>query len=214
MVWACPDGLAWYGQGGAKIITDGIFTRRQWQAMNPAGIVAARYEGMAFVNYTDADGIRRAFLIDPLNPKGVLFLEKGYDAVYFDELTDSLYVLEAGQVSKWNAGATMMTARFVSKVFLSPPLCYGSARVLADTYPVTLKVDAGPLPAAALASLVARNPARLSAVGSMLRYTVAVQNHVAFRLPAGFQATEWQVTVEATGGVQSVVLGESPKETL
>jgi hypothetical protein len=213
VAWPSEDGLCWYGNGGPRLITAGLLTRDDWQAMNPAGMVAGIYEGAYLCFYTDALAVRRAFLIDPTSPTGLYFLDQGYDALFFDELQDALYVLNGTNIQKWDAGVAFMTATFRSKIFVTPPANLSAAAVTADAYPVTLRVDAGPFTAAQLTALVATNPGALSSVGDKLRFTKSVSSAEPFRLPSGFQATDWQVQVETGNPVQGVVLATTMEET-
>jgi hypothetical protein len=216
VAWPCEDGLAYYGAGGAKMLTAGLFLREDWQALNPSGMVAASYEGAYLAFYTDAGAVRRGLIIDPLNPTGVYFLDRGYDALWFDELQDALFVYDAatGDVKKWDAGAALMTATHRSGQIVTPPANFGWARVEADAYPVTVRIDAGPFAAGARTALLAAR-ANLTATGAdSVRFTKVVADEKPFRLPDGFEATRWQVQVEtAAGGVQPpVVLATDPAE--
>lgn len=207
VAWPSPDGLAYVGQGGARMLTDGIFTRDDWQALNPSTMVASMYEGAYLCFYTDAGSVRRGFLLDPLNPTGVYFLTTGYDAMFFDELQDTLYVLQSstGSVKKWDASASLMSAVFKSKVHVTPSVNFGWASVVADAYPVTLLIDAGPFTSSELTTLLAAQPA-LTAAGAYARYAAGCNSARAVRLPSGFEATDWQVTVVTSNPVQSVTL--------
>ena len=40
VVWACPDGLAYFGDNGVSLLTAGIMTKEDWQAINPKTLVA------------------------------------------------------------------------------------------------------------------------------------------------------------------------------
>lgn len=216
VVWPCEDGLAFFGNGGPKMLTGGLLTRDDWQAMNPTGMVGGIYEGAYLGFYTDAGAVRRGFLIDPVNPQGIFFLATGYDGLYFDELQDALYVLNGTNIQKWDAGAALMTATYRGKQFVVPPTNFPWARVTADAYPVTLRVDAGPFTAGQQAALLAARPA-LTALGTdTVRFTATVADSTAFQLPDGFTATDWQLQVEtaAAGGIQAVVLASTVGETV
>lgn len=212
VAWPCPDGLAYYGDGGAKILTAGLLTRDDWQAMNPSGIVAGIYEGAYLGFYTDSGSVRRGFLIDPVNPTGIFFLDAGHNALFFDELQDALYVLNGTNVQKWDAGASNMTATFKSKVFTTPPTCISSGQVVADAYPVTVKLDAGPFTSAQATALAAASGGNLTSTGTAVRFTKTVNDRFPFRMPAGFKATDWQVQVETTQPIQAVLLASSMEE--
>lgn len=189
VAWASEDGLCWYGSGGAKILTAGIMTREDWQALVPTSIIGRMYEGLYFGSYDDGTG-RKGFFIDPSNPTGVFFLSTGYEALYFDELKDQLYVAAGTNVQKWDAGSSM-TVRFRSKHFSAPrPVNFAAAEVTADAYPVTLRVYAD----------------------GVLRHTQTVANREPFRLPSGFMATRWELEVEGVQAVQSVTMATSIAE--
>jgi hypothetical protein len=189
VAWASEDGLCWYGAGGARILTAGIMTREDWQALVPSSIIGKQYEGLYFGSYNDGSG-RKGFFIDPSNPQGIFFLDTGYEAMHFDELKDQLYVLSGGSVQRWDAGA-LMTARFRSKMFKVPrPINFACAEVVADTYPVTFRVFAD----------------------GVLRHTQTVANRNPFRLPAGFMAMDWQLELEGTAAVQTAAIATSMAE--
>lgn len=213
VAWASADGLCWYGSGGARILTAGIMTREDWQALKPATIVAKLYEGLYFGSYDDGSG-RKGFLIDPANPTGIFFLDTGYATMHFDELQDQLYVLSGTSVQKWDAGASSMTYRFKSKQFRAPePLNFAALEVRADAYPVMVRIDAVGLPAATVSAMVAARPTIFSApVATTLRYTVSVPSMEPCRLPGGFSVHDWQLEVEGTAAVQSVAFATSVEE--
>jgi hypothetical protein len=190
VAWASEDGLCWYGAGGAKILTAGIMLREDWQALRPATIIGQMYEGLYFGSYDDGAG-RKGFLIDPGSPGGIFFLDKGYEALHFDELQDQLYMRDAAQVHRWDAGATFMVAKFKSKVFRFPrPENFGAMEVVADAYPVTVKVFAD----------------------GALKHTQTVTSRNPFRLPSGFSALDWQIEAESSLPVQLINMAGTMQE--
>jgi hypothetical protein len=221
VAWPGEDGLAYIGDLGAKLLTAGLLTRDDWQAMNPSTMVAGIYEGLYLCFYTDSSpgAVRRGFLIDPISPVGILFLETGYAACFFDQLTDALYVLDGTNVKKWDAGAELMTATWRSKEFTTAAVNFPWLRVDADAYPVTVKIDARVLdagnPAAASAALAAALPALITDLGAgTVRMTHAIANNLPVRaMPADFLATEWQLQIETQSAVQGVILATTAKET-
>lgn len=137
--WASEEGLCWWGEGtGFVLVTEKLLTREQWQALNPATMVASRY-GRFYVCFYTA-GSTKGFVIDPQNPQGIYFLESGYNAAFRDPLTDRLYVLDGANVKRWDAGAAM-TATFKSKLVALPqPTNIGAVEVIAKGWPVTVKM--------------------------------------------------------------------------
>lgn len=214
VAWASADGLCWYGAGGARIVTAGLMTREDWQALVPSTIIGQMYEGLYFGSYDDGGG-RKGFVINPTDQNaGIYFLDTGYSAMHFDELLDQLYALESTNVRRWDAGGSSFTARFKSKQFRAPKwMNFGALEVQADTYPVTVRIDALNLPAAAVTKLVARRPAVFSApVSTTFRYTVSVTGPDSVALPGGFTAQDWQIEIESTGAIQSVAIASSVEE--
>jgi hypothetical protein len=188
VAWASEDGLCWFGAGGARILTAGIMTREDWQALVPSSIIGDHYEGLYFGSYDDGSG-RKGFFIDPSSPQGIFFLDTGYTSTHFDELKDQLYVLSGTNVQKWDAGS-LMTHRFKSKLFKAPrPVNFAACEVVADTYPVTVKITAD---------------------GTERTYSATSRSP--FRLHSGFMAVDWQIEVTGTAAVQSVAIGTSVQE--
>lgn len=190
VMWPSPDGLAYIGDGGASLMTNGIAKRSDWQAMAPASLVAGEQEGWYIGSYDPGTG-RRSFVLDPLNPTGFYFCDNAFVASYRDPLADALFVLEGINIEKWDVGS-MLTASFESRTYLLPrPTCFGWAQVTADAYPVTL-------------SIWADDVLRVSGY--------AVPDKHAFRLPAGFVAEQWRIRLATTAPVQAALLANSIDE--
>ena len=63
IAYSSPDGLAFLGSGGARMLTDGIFTRAQWQAFDPATITGVFHDGCYHFNCAPA-GVRAGYVVD------------------------------------------------------------------------------------------------------------------------------------------------------
>ena len=203
VAWASEDGLCWYGNGGPRILTAGIMLREDWQALSPSSIIGCMYEGLYFGSYLEGGprGTRRGFFIDPNNPQGIFFMEKGYQGMYFDELRDHLYVLDGTSILKWDAapdtgewspgGDRFMTYRVKSKMFKQPiPHNFAAAEVIASEYPVTFRLHADGV--------------------QVFEKTVASRDP--FWMPAGYRAMDYQIELEGTAPVQGVAIASSKKE--
>ena len=212
VVWASMDGLCSIGFGRAPgPFTTGFLTREDWQALNPASVTGLMYEGMYFGSYDNGSG-RKGFFVDPNSPQGMYFLDTGYQVAHFDELQDQLYVYSFGNIMRWDAG-TPMTVLARSKQFRAPkPISFACAEVVADSYPVTVRIDALGLTAAQVTAAVAANPALTAPTATSLRYTKSVTDRNAFRLPGGFTALDWQIELENTVSVQGMVMATSMDE--
>lgn len=190
--WASPDGLAYLGANGARIVTAGLMRPEQWRALAPETMVGAQYEGM-YLGFYQVGGVWKGFAVDPLNPSGIYELSQGYQAAYFDKLRNSLFVLDGTNVRKWAAGPSMMTARFRSKTIVLPrPTSLACARVIADTYPLTFRLFAG----------------------ATLLHTQTVASREPFRLPGGSKHIEYHMEVEGTVRVTAVEAATSMQELI
>lgn len=193
VAWASNDGLCFFGTDGPKILTAGLMMREDWLKLKPETIIGKMYEGLYFGSYDDGTGGgRKGFFINPGQPTGIFFLDKGYPALHFDELMDQLYVLDVTAVKKWDAALDSMTTVFRSKVthLPQPVKAFAAAEVVADTYPVTVRFYAD----------------------GALKFTKVVPAAGAFRLPSGFYAQNWQAEVETVNPVQLVAMAHSVTE--
>lgn len=196
VAWASNDGLCWYGEGGARVLTAGVMAREDWLALRPHTIIGQMYEGLYFGSYEPAPGApRQGFLVSPAGG-GIFFMDEGFDAAYFDTLQDQLYLLRGNRILKWEAGSAWMGARFRSKVHRQTrPVNFGCAEVVATGYPVRCTFWAD----------------------GVQRHSREVAGREPFRLPAGFQAMDWQVEVAtppgtAEVGVQAVLMATTMRE--
>lgn len=187
VVWPSSEGLAYYGDNGQYVITRGIITPDQWKAMQPETMVAGRWGRFYVCSFsgTAPGGSGAAFMVDPLDPSaGVWYLSTGFDACHYDDLADTLYVLEGANVRKFAAGAALNAVALSKPYLQTRPLNYAFAEVQASSYPVTLKVYAD---------------------GS-LSETRTVSDNNPFVLKSGFMAQKWQLEVDTAAIVQSVRL--------
>jgi hypothetical protein len=193
VAWASNDGLVWYGNGGARLLTAGLMLREDWLSLRPHTMIGQMYAGLYFGSYEPAAGQgRKGFLIDPhTDGLGIFFLDAGFDGVCFDSLQDQLYVLNGNAIGRWDGGVALMVATAKSKVFRQPePTNFACAQVVGDGFPLTVTFYAD----------------------GVLKHTQVVTNNAPFRLPSGFMATDWQMQVQGAGSVQLVAMAHSMAE--
>ncbi len=94
VVYASPDGLmAIAGPGKPANITEGIFTREEWQALNPSSIIGTFHDDRYWAFY-DTGESKGGFVIDVRQSGfGKISLTFHATAVYTDPLTDTLYLV-------------------------------------------------------------------------------------------------------------------------
>jgi len=194
VIYASPDGLAQIGLGGVSLLTAKMLSQKQWQEYNPSSIHAYIHEGRYYAFYTKTD-----------NSKGVLvFNLVGNDAPFtigtqtttaghVVATSDSLHIVETGNIVKMDKSSTKRNYFWKSKVFeAAQETNFGVAQVFCSTYTnnCTLKIYAD----------------------GVLKLTKAITNADPFRLPAGYLARNWYVTVEGQDPVQMIAVAQSTAE--
>jgi hypothetical protein len=194
VLYASPDGLVQIGLGGVQVLTSKILSQEQWQEYNPSSIHAYLHEGRYYGFYTKADG-SKGLMIFTLNGADAIFTlgTETTTAGHVVPTADSLYIVDGSNIVKMDKDAVKKSYKWSSKLFENPtPLNFSTAQVISQDYSpgVTLKVYAD---------------------GSLV-HTQTVTDSKPFRLPAGFIARDWYVTVEGKAKVSFVGLTQSVTE--
>jgi len=184
-IYASPDGLVLVSGSTVNVVTEAIFTREQWQALNPSQIHAYRYEGK-YVGFTATQG----FVFDPESTEQAwVFTDINAACGYYSPQEDALYVANGSHLEKWATGAEL-TYQWKSKTFESAvPMNLGAISV-ACVGAVTVKIYGD----------------------DVLRSTTVCSNDTLVRLPAGYTASEWRIELEGTAHVDYVKVATSIKE--
>lgn len=163
VIYASADGLiAVAGTGQVSVLTEGLYTRKEWQAIDPATIIGCIQDDQYF-GFFEVDGEKRGLMIQAkADGYGVVTLGFHATAAFSDTIEDALYlVLDAnlvpsitgttpgGQVNPdggdiyefdgYEGGSPtlspMLPYLWTSKKFLQPyPNCYRYAAVRAVDY--------------------------------------------------------------------------------
>jgi hypothetical protein len=185
VIYASPDGLMYVGAGGSKILTEGWYTRDEWQALNPSTITGrwtdGKYIGM------HATG---SFLMNSLEDAEFVTFDDIATAAYVDKVNDTLFMAKDGVIRKFNAG-TAKTFTWRSRMVLAnkrpAPKC---AKVEALAYPVTFKLFAD----------------------GVLKHTQTVASSAVFRLPCGYRARHVEIELSGTQPIMYAGLADTPEE--
>ena len=116
VVYASPDGLCLASARGVEVLTQGFFSREDWQALNPGSIVAAEHEGVYYF-WTGAG----CWALDFLAKKLGRVTDAPVTAVCRDILADHLFAAVGANVVKlfaggrregrWRSGTMVMQAQ-------------------------------------------------------------------------------------------------------
>lgn len=192
VVYASPDGLIQVSGNGVQNITSAIFTRSQWQALNPSSIVGFNWEGDYLGFYDDGSGTTRGFVVNPFAPDfGVRYVSAYATGGYKDLEEDVIYLIVEGDITGWDQGTTDYTYTWKSRPEFTPrPVNMSAARVLADTWPVQVSVYAD----------------------GVLRDRRQVHGETAYRLPGGYRASKYEVVIRSTSQVVEFAMATTMQE--
>lgn len=185
VIYASPDGLVAAAGNDARVATAQVFSKDQWQALQPDTIHAYRYDGRYLAFYAGG-----CFVFTP--GEGVEFFDVSADHGYYDIADDRLYLIQGSAITAWGQGEPM-TYTWRSRLHELPPGSAGfsCAKVIARDYPVNLR-------------LIADDE-------TVLEHTV--EDARMFRLPAGFTLSrDWEIELTGQGEVHSVQIATSPSE--
>jgi hypothetical protein len=185
VMYASPDGLVYVGAGGSRIVTEALYTRQEWQALNPGTIDGYYHDGKYIALYAGG-----GFILNSLEDSSLTMFDEAVTAGYVDPISDSLYLAIGGNIVKFNAGGDKpYTWRSKKYQFAARP-APGCAKVDADSYPVTFNLYAD----------------------GVLKHTQAVLDDRPFRLPGGYRPREIEIELAGTARVRFVAVADRPVE--
>jgi len=195
-VYPSPEGLVLLSVSGAQNATRGVVTLDQWQAMNPAGFVAAQWNGQYMASHQPVGASTREIALFDVRGQVPSITRMNHAAQDLDnDLTSAkIYMLIGGtDVQEFHAtGAAPATYRWRSKLYDLP---------FPNSYSV-VQIDGTPGAGASPAHQV-----RVIADGTVI-HTSTVLNGI-YRLPGDIRAEEWQIEIEGNADVETIVLAES-----
>lgn len=194
IVYASPDGLVQVGPGGSAIISRPAYALREWAALGPEN-AQTFYHDNQLILFLEGGAIS----FDP-ETNTVTEFSDDISAGYIDEEADRLYVVTDG-IREWRSSLqpavgmpgdpdyeapdTPRTFRWESGIWEGHRRTYLAAQVIAEAYPVTLRV-----------------------VGDAEVYETAVASRAPVRLPRRLSGrSDWRFELEGTVEVTEVRIG-------
>lgn len=201
VMYASPNGLVSIGPGSQDVVTTALYSRDEWQAINPSSLIGALYNNMYFGFYKVGSTYNAIIIQRNDNPPLVNFSFPA-NAVFVEPGTGYLFALSNtdNKIYKIDAGATNSTYDWKSKIFQCPlPSNFGALQVYADY--IFMAANAG--------SYI---NIKVYADG-VKQYDANVTSSDPVRLPAGFKAVNWEIEVLGNVPVRSVLLASTMTET-
>jgi hypothetical protein len=188
VVYASPEGLYMVSTSGVTSLTKNLFTKEDWQALQPDSIHAYVVNGRYQMFY-DTGAVQGSMLFDFADDPFVVFSSDTCTAAYNDPLRDALYMAQGSNINKFDGGTaatyTWRSKDYRSSWYINP----GYGKVEADAYPVTFKLY----------------------VDGTLKHTQSVTSKAPFRLPST-EGMVVAVEVSGTAKVNCVALAETGEE--
>jgi hypothetical protein len=184
-VYPSTLGLMMVNLRNISLVTEKTLSIKEWQAYSPETFRGFFYDGFYF-----ALGDVKSLIFD-LNSGELSEIDQLATAAYHDPASGFLYLVVDGNIVKWDGDSTGMTFLWKSKVHDLPrPSNMSCAKILADSYPVTLIL-----------------------IGDgNVKATKTVADNKPFKLPGGYLSKEIQYSVQGTSGVYEVIIAESMTE--
>ena len=188
VAYASSEGINVVSMNGWSLASDSFFTDKQWQALKPESMSAYRL-GNRYCGFYDTGTVQRGFIFDPVDRRsGLIYIDVYGTAGYNDPKRDALYLQIGNNIQRWDGGTTLRPYIWKSKLFtLVKPINPAVGQVISAEYPVTFKLYAD----------------------GNLKATKTVLNGRAFKLPAGYKASDFEIQLEGTSSVRGVAVAES-----
>lgn len=196
VVFATPDGLAFIGSSGFKMLTDGLMERREWQAYKPESMHAYESDDR-YICFYDTGSVQGGMIFTFGEEPSFATVDFYATAGFRDKSKDALFLCFNGggstrNIKKWDAGSNL-SMTWLSGVFrLQNEINMGVARVSA----------AGSISFELLAD------------GAVKHGPVTISDSMPFKLPSGYRSARYQVRLTGTNTVRSVEIADATSTLL
>lgn len=130
VVFATTYGIAFVGMTGALVFTKTLFTREEWEPLNPSSMICAFSEDRLHVAYTPVGGATKMLIISPGEAAYMTRSTLAPNELYKDPANGLLYLV-GPTVQKYNAKVSVpLPFNWLSKEMEFPtPVNFGAAKV-------------------------------------------------------------------------------------
>ena len=187
--YAAPDGLMMLSPGGSRIVTENLFSYKQWQEFfKPESIHAYQHDNQ-YIGFYDNGTTQGGFIYD-MRSQNFILHDIYATAGFQDRQRDKLFLAFADRsVKVWGDGAAK-DYRWKSKKFTMPkPLSFAWGQLEAESYPMTISFIAD---------------------GTVI-HSQDVTSRNPFRLPAKV-GRDWEVEIEGEYEVFAMSVAHSAAE--
>lgn len=112
-------GMVITGQGGSRLVTNDLYTRDEWKALNASSFVSAVYQDRYYAGYTTSEGVSKIWTFHPGEVAQVIESNIKITALYNDYLSGELYFSDGANIYKWDSNDSVkLLTDWYSKEFL------------------------------------------------------------------------------------------------
>ena len=135
IAYASEEGLVLVAPGGGRFLSNELYDKESWQALEPATFKSVYHDG-SYVAFND----EKAIAINPENTGAIEFSDVGVKVVYQDLELDRIWVIDHDRrLREWRTTVVESDAlremTWKSKLHAYTSRAYSSAQVIAETYP-------------------------------------------------------------------------------
>jgi hypothetical protein len=187
VIYASPDGLCFASGQGIRVVTEGIVSREDWQALVPSSMFCAFHDGVLYV-HTAANV---TYALHLANGKLSTVSLGAPTTLYVDNVTDKLYAASGTNIVSVATASGRRTATWKSKRFVLPRPAPFAWLVIESDFSSALTVN--------------------WYGDGVLRHTATVSSRLPVRLPAG-EFLEHELEISGTATWNSLTIASSTAE--
>jgi hypothetical protein len=136
IVYSSPNGLMAIGPGVQDLITQALYTRDEWQVLNPVSIAGLLYNNMYMGFFNNGTGPTSAFVFSRADTPPLATYDFPATGVYIDRRNSNIYAVSADDNAIYQLDADPHNAtifQWRSRLFqMNEPTNFGALKVKAD----------------------------------------------------------------------------------
>jgi len=171
VLYASPNGLVSIGTGQQDIVTTPLYTRDNWQELNPASMLGAIWNNL-YIGFTQVGGAIGAIVISRGDIPPLFTLDFPANAVFIDRSNSELFAVSNVDNAIYQLDSDIVNDTFyewLSKRFILPnPMSFGALKIKADFNEIGDTAAYNAL----VAQITAQNQALFTSSGGQLQSTV------------------------------------------
>jgi hypothetical protein len=171
ILYASPNGLVSIASGTQDVVTTALYTREEWQALNPSSLVSKVYNNL-YIGFYTTGGVTKSIVISRGDIPPLFIFDYSASALFVDHQNANIYAVSTIDNLVYQLDADTNNNTFyewMSKKFVMPnPVNFAAFKVIANYDYISDGIAYNNL----IASIIAENQALFAAAGGNLESTV------------------------------------------